>query len=27
MEFLFHLRAKGITDTRVLTAMERIDRG
>jgi protein-L-isoaspartate(D-aspartate) O-methyltransferase len=27
MEFLFHLRAKGVTDSRVLTAMERIDRG
>ena len=27
MEFLFHLRAKGVTDNRVLTAMERIDRG
>ncbi len=27
MQFLFHLRQKGITDTRVLTAMERIDRG
>ncbi|MFX0540299.1 protein-L-isoaspartate(D-aspartate) O-methyltransferase [Roseovarius sp. S4756] len=27
MQFLFALRSKGITDTRVLTAMERIDRG
>ncbi len=27
MAFLYHLRAKGVTDTRVLTAMERIDRG
>ena len=27
MRFLFSLRSRGITDTRVLTAMERIDRG
>ncbi len=27
MRFLFGLRSKGVTDTRVLTAMERIDRG
>lgn len=27
MQFLFALRSKGITDARVLTAMERIDRG
>jgi protein-L-isoaspartate(D-aspartate) O-methyltransferase len=27
MRFLFALRSKGVTDTRVLTAMERIDRG
>lgn len=27
MQFLFHLRSKGVTDTRVLTAMEVIDRG
>ncbi|MBK5934363.1 protein-L-isoaspartate(D-aspartate) O-methyltransferase [Rhodovulum imhoffii] len=27
MQFLFALRSKGVTDTRVLTAMERIDRG
>ncbi|MBC7738507.1 MAG: protein-L-isoaspartate(D-aspartate) O-methyltransferase [Candidatus Saccharibacteria bacterium] len=27
MRFLFALRSRGITDTRVLTAMERIDRG
>jgi protein-L-isoaspartate(D-aspartate) O-methyltransferase len=26
MQFLFALRSKGVTDTRVLTAMERIDR-
>lgn len=27
MRFLFSLRTKGVTDTRVLSAMERIDRG
>ena len=27
MQFLFALRSKGVTDTRVLDAMERIDRG
>ncbi|MCU0903784.1 MAG: protein-L-isoaspartate(D-aspartate) O-methyltransferase [Tabrizicola sp.] len=27
MRFLFQLRTRGVTDTRVLTAMERIDRG
>ncbi len=27
MQFLFQLRQKGITDTRVLTAMEKVDRG
>jgi len=27
MQFLFHLRQKGVTDTRVLKAMEAIDRG
>lgn len=27
MEFLFHLRQKGVMDSRVLTAMERVDRG
>lgn len=27
MRFLFALRSQGVTDTRVLTAMERIDRG
>ncbi|MDO7660081.1 MAG: protein-L-isoaspartate O-methyltransferase, partial [Paracoccaceae bacterium] len=27
MQFLFTLRSKGITDQRVLTAMEKIDRG
>jgi protein-L-isoaspartate(D-aspartate) O-methyltransferase len=27
MQFLFTLRSKGVTDARVLTAMERIDRG
>jgi protein-L-isoaspartate(D-aspartate) O-methyltransferase len=27
MQFLFALRSRGVTDTRVLTAMERIDRG
>ncbi|TKW68537.1 MAG: protein-L-isoaspartate(D-aspartate) O-methyltransferase [Paracoccus denitrificans] len=27
MRFLFHLRAHGVTDPRVLSAMERIDRG
>lgn len=27
MQFLFALRSKGVTDSRVLTAMERIDRG
>ncbi|MDO9524267.1 MAG: protein-L-isoaspartate(D-aspartate) O-methyltransferase, partial [Gemmobacter sp.] len=27
MRFLFALRSKGVTDARVLTAMERIDRG
>lgn len=27
MQFLFALRSKGVTDPRVLTAMERIDRG
>ena len=27
MRFLFALRSKGVTDTRVLTAMERVDRG
>ncbi len=27
MQFLFHLRSKGVTDARVLTAMEKIDRG
>ena len=27
MRFLFGLRSKGVTETRVLTAMERIDRG
>lgn len=27
MQFLFHLRQKGVTDSRVLTAMEKIDRG
>lgn len=27
MQFLFQLRQKGVTDTRVLTAMEKVDRG
>jgi protein-L-isoaspartate(D-aspartate) O-methyltransferase len=27
MRFLFGLRSRGVTDARVLTAMERIDRG
>ena len=27
MRFLFALRTRGVTDSRVLTAMERIDRG
>jgi protein-L-isoaspartate(D-aspartate) O-methyltransferase len=27
MQFMFALRSKGVTDTRVLTAMEKIDRG
>jgi protein-L-isoaspartate(D-aspartate) O-methyltransferase len=27
MQFLFQLRQKGVTDTRVLTAMENVDRG
>ncbi|MDO6483329.1 MAG: protein-L-isoaspartate(D-aspartate) O-methyltransferase [Shimia thalassica] len=27
MQFLFALRSKGVTDTRVLTAMEKVDRG
>lgn len=27
MQFLFHLRQKGVMDARVLTAMERVDRG
>lgn len=27
MRFLYGLRSKGVTDTRVLTAMERVDRG
>ena len=27
MQFLFALRSKGITDQRVLSAMEKIDRG
>ncbi len=27
MQFLFALRSRGVTDTRVLTAMEKIDRG
>jgi protein-L-isoaspartate(D-aspartate) O-methyltransferase len=27
MQFLFQLRQKGVTDTRVLQAMEKIDRG
>ena len=27
MQFLFALRSRGVTDARVLTAMERIDRG
>ncbi len=27
MQFLFHLRSKGVTDRRVLEAMEKIDRG
>ncbi len=27
MQFLFHLRSRGVTDRRVLEAMERIDRG
>jgi len=27
MQFLFHLRSKGVMDTRVLTAMEQVDRG
>ncbi len=27
MRFLYHLRSRGVTDARVLTAMERIDRG
>ena len=27
MQFLFQLRSKGVTDVRVLEAMERIDRG
>ncbi|AGT10325.1 protein-L-isoaspartate(D-aspartate) O-methyltransferase [Paracoccus aminophilus] len=27
MRFLFHLRSRGVTDPRVLAAMERIDRG
>jgi protein-L-isoaspartate(D-aspartate) O-methyltransferase len=27
MRFLFALRSRGVTDTRVLTAMERVDRG
>ena len=27
MQFLYALRSKGVTDARVLTAMEKIDRG
>ncbi|GGH20529.1 protein-L-isoaspartate(D-aspartate) O-methyltransferase [Cribrihabitans marinus] len=27
MQFVYHLRARGVTDTRVLAAMEEIDRG
>jgi protein-L-isoaspartate(D-aspartate) O-methyltransferase len=27
MQYLFHLRQKGVMDSRVLTAMERVDRG
>ena len=27
MQFLFQLRSQGVTDLRVLTAMEKIDRG
>ncbi len=27
MQFLFHLRQKGVMDSRVLTAMEKVDRG
>jgi protein-L-isoaspartate(D-aspartate) O-methyltransferase len=27
MQFLYALRSKGVTDTRVLSAMEKIDRG
>lgn len=27
MRFLFALRSRGVTDARVLTAMERVDRG
>lgn len=27
MQFLFHLRAQGVTDAKVLTAMENVDRG
>lgn len=27
MQFLFHLRQKGVTDARVLSAMEKVDRG
>ena len=27
MRFLFALRSRGVTDSRVLTAMEKIDRG
>ena len=27
MQFLFQLRSQGVTDARVLTAMEKIDRG
>ena len=27
MQFLYHLRAQGVTDAKVLTAMEKVDRG
>jgi protein-L-isoaspartate(D-aspartate) O-methyltransferase len=27
MRFLFALRSRGVTDSRVLTAMEKVDRG
>ena len=27
MQFLFNLRSRGMTDTRVLNAMEKVDRG